>query len=127
MAGGGDRASRVEWVIGLASAMLVLAMVGYLVREAVWAAGTLPELSVAEERSEPTPGGQLRFVVANRGGRTARAVSVALTVSENGRAVTRRLTIDYVPARSEVAGGFLLPPGPGHLDTTLAVEGYLDP
>ena len=37
------------------------------------------------------------------------------------------MTIDYVPAHSQVTGGLYLPADAAELDVELAVEGYVDP
>lgn len=121
MARGPGLAGRVEWVLGAVSALLVLAVVGFLVREGLGPAAAPPDLRVAEAPSSVP--GQIRFAVGNRGGRTARSVTVALVLG----AERRTLTVDYVPAHSEVTGGFLLPPGVDRAETGLEVEGYLDP
>jgi hypothetical protein len=42
MASSDTLAQRIEWLLGIASALLVLALAGYLVHEATGPAGTLP-------------------------------------------------------------------------------------
>jgi uncharacterized protein (TIGR02588 family) len=127
MASSDTLAQRIEWLLGVASALLVLALAGYLVHEATGPAGTLPDLAVVLA-DEPAPQDQVRFMVTNHGGRTAQSVTVSLTLDRDGAPAMRRsLTIDYVPAHSQATGGFILPPGARGLDPALAVEGYLDP
>lgn len=121
-------AERIEWTVGGVSAVLVAALLGYLIYEFLATSRSLPDLIVTETPEPGDPPGQIRFMLSNRGGRTASAVSVLLTLRDGGRVVAeRRLTIDYVAAGSDAAGGFLLPPGSGDLTAVLAVEGYLDP
>ncbi len=123
------RTERLEWALGLVSGAIVLAIVGYLAVEGLTSAGALPDLVVAPGPAAETDGaGQLRFTLANRGGRPASAVAVSLTLRDGDRiAAVRRLMVDQVPARSTVSGAFLLPPEADGLSPTLAVDGYLDP
>lgn len=113
----------LEWVLGALSALVVLLIGGYLVREGL-SETEAPSLSVA--MAAPS-GGALPFVVRNDGGRTATSVAVSLTLSRDGAFVgERRLVIDYVPGMSEVEGAFMLS-GLEGLDRALAVEGYVHP
>jgi uncharacterized protein (TIGR02588 family) len=82
--------------------------------------GTPPVISVAVE---PAPPGEVRFTVRNEGGRTATAVALSLRLGDGAE---RRLVIDYLPARSEASGGFVLPPG-AEAQPEITVEGYVDP
>jgi uncharacterized protein (TIGR02588 family) len=123
-------ADLVEWGLGILSAVLVLALCGYLAYEALTGSATLPVLEA--ELVPAAPGeapDQLRFVVRNTGGHTATAVSLALVLyDEAGEpAGERRIVLDYLPGHSEATGGFILPPGGERLRPELVVEGYLDP
>ena len=65
--------------LGIASALVVLAIAGFLVCEAVGGSKSLPDLHVALLPPDPdAPPGQVRFVARNDGGRTATAVALAL-------------------------------------------------
>ena len=121
---GDRRVDRVEWIAGAVSAVLVLSMLGYLIMLGVRGSNADPELEVIEV---PGSAGQMRFAVLNRGGRTASNVTVALQLATDTGAPERRsLTIDFVPAHSQVSGAFLL--DPAELATArLIVESYLDP
>lgn len=115
------RAERVEWGLGFACGLLVLALVGYLAWEGLTAGRTPPRLSVATAAGEP---GEVRFVVRNDGGRAATDVALSLRTGEEGE---RRLVIDYLPGHSEASGRFLLPAGPSHEVAEVVVEGFVDP
>lgn len=119
------RAGRIEGIVGLVSAALVLAIVGVLVFELTRPGAPLADLVVAET----TPAAeQLGFEVVNRGRRTAAAVTVALTLREDGEIVDKRtVVIDFVPARSRATGWFVLDADDRGLVRALTVESYLDP
>jgi uncharacterized protein (TIGR02588 family) len=121
---------RIEWVLGLLSALIVLALAGFLVREAVSGPKDLPDLRIERLPADPdAPPGDVRFVVRNEGEQTATAVSLALVLRDTaGASVSeRRLVIDYLPGRSEATGAFVLEEVDPRLRQELLVEGYLDP
>lgn len=123
-------ADRIEWALGIASALVVLAIAGFLVREAVGGSKSLPDLHVALLPPDPdAPPGQVRFVARNDGGRTATAVALAVVLRDADGAPVgeRRLVIDYLPGRSEATGGFVLGEDAASLRPEIVVEGYLDP
>jgi uncharacterized protein (TIGR02588 family) len=123
-------AVRVEQWIGIASAVLVLAIAGLLVREALVRADEPPVLrgEILLPADEATPQAQVRFVVRNEGGQTATAISIALVLRDGDEVVDRqRLTLDYLPGHSEATGGFVLAAGAEALRPEIVVEGYLDP
>lgn len=116
-------AEALEWILGAVSALAILLIGGYLVREGL-SETEAPSLTVT---AEAPSGGVLPFLLRNDGGRTATSVAVSLTFSRDGALVgERQLVVDYVPGHSEVAGAFILP-GTDGLDRALAVEGYVDP
>lgn len=125
-----DRAAeRIEWALGLVSGVVVLGIIGYLALQGLSSARALPDLVVsAGPAAAPAGAPQLRFTLVNRGGRAATAVALSLTLRDGARVVGQRhLTVDQVPAHSQVTGAFLLPPDAPALTPELAVEGYLDP
>jgi uncharacterized protein (TIGR02588 family) len=117
---GADTAERVEWVLGMVCALVVLGLAAYLVRAGLDSGSTPPRLSVL---AVPAPPDGLRFTVRNDGGQTAAAVALSVRLPDGSQ---RRLVIDYLPGRSEVTGGFVLPP-PDGMPPEVVVEGYLDP
>jgi uncharacterized protein (TIGR02588 family) len=116
---GSRTAERVEWALGLACGLLVLALAGYLLWEGLSAGGTPPRLSVA---TVPGGSGEVRFTVRNDGGRAA--TDVALRLGDGGE---RRLVVDYLPSHSEASGSFVLPAGTPPEAAEVVVEGYIDP
>lgn len=107
--------ARLEWLAAVLSALVVIGLAGTLLMEALNGSETPPELSVTLE--PPVAEGQnlhLRFTVG-----------AALIVGE-GRP-SRRVTIDYVPPRSEVTGGFYVDPDEMSPGPVAVIEGYVDP
>ena len=124
MAGNSNLADRVEWVLGAASAAVVLAIVGFFVWQGLGETRAPARLSVAPVAAEA--GNELRFAVRNDGGRTATGVVVRLRVRSGDRVLEeRRLTLDYLPGHSEVMGAFALAAAGDAVE--LSVEGYVDP
>ena len=119
-------AGGVEWIVGAVSAGVVALTLGFLTLHAVRSAEAAPDLAIARERPEEPGAAQLRFVVSNAGERPARDVTVALRLRGNP-GDKRTLTIDFVPANSQVAGAFLLEGDARTPDYDLRVESYLDP
>lgn len=121
------RAGRIEAIVGLVSAALVLAIVGVLVFDAMRSDDGLPELTVEEDARSPEVPGQLRFVVVNLGQRAAASVTVALSLGDPGETDTRRVLVDFVPSHSQASGAFLLGERDRGRAAALSVESYLDP
>lgn len=126
----GETAARIEWALGILSAAVVLALVGYLAYAALAPSSTLPQLRAEVVPAAPgEAAAHLRFVVRNDGSQTATSVAVAVVLrgSDGNIVGERRIVIDYLPGHSEATGGFVLPGGAEALSPELVVEGYLDP
>lgn len=120
---------RIEWAISLLSGTLVLLMFGYLVYQVIGSSDAPPDLqvSISGEGRGDAPA-QLNFKVENRGDQAASTVTISLTSrNPDGAPPRSAVTLDFVPAHSEVTGAFLLNAGQAHDDMRLAVESYLDP
>lgn len=123
-----SRADRAQWIIGIVSAVIVALMFGLLLLHASRGTDGVPQLGITQQPVEPGTEGQLRFVVVNKGARTASAVTIALSFpTYPGGPEKRQVTIDFVPAYSQVTGAFLLDPAAEALPHYLSVESYLDP
>lgn len=120
-------AERVETVIGVASAVLVAAMVAHLLWQGV-AGGRRPPALFAALSQVRDGSDRLQFVLRNDGGRPATAVVLRLELRDGDAVVAERhLTVDYLPGGSSVTGAFLRPPASEALAPEVVVEGYLDP
>ncbi len=123
------RVSRLEWVAAAVAGLVVLGLVGMLLREAWSGADLPPDLRVELQAPILRDGrAHLRFTLANRGGQTAAGVGLTLQVRDGDAVVeTRRLTVDYVPGRSEASGGFYVDALRQGQVPVVAVDGYVDP
>lgn len=117
-------ANALEWGLGALSALVVLAITGYLVREGL----SETEEPVISVEAGDAADGVLPVTVRNDGGRTATSVAISLTVGGNGIPVEERyIVIDYVPGHSEAVGAFVLPEADPGLEPRVTVEGYVLP
>lgn len=119
--------TRGEWVLGIAGALLALAVCGLLAFQAITRDGE-PALQLEVTGWQQGPGGYAVSVqVTNSGGRTAEAVEVSGEVIRGGTTVeTGSVTIDYVPADSRRTATLVFsedPEGPG-ADLQVSLDGY---
>lgn len=100
-------ANRVEWSVGIVSAAIVLAMIGFILYEALFIRPGMPALEVIVERIAPISGGsRAEFRVVNDGNATAASVEIRGDLKHGGETVeSSSVTVDYVPANSERKGG----------------------
>jgi uncharacterized protein (TIGR02588 family) len=127
-AGGGVR-SRWEWVAAAVSTVLVLAVVGYLLYDAVARPQTPPSVEVQAGTVLKSAGLWLvEFSAHNRGHETAAGVQVQGELMEGERAVeTSEAMLDYVPGESVRRGGLFFRADPRAYRLELRALGYQEP
>ncbi len=120
----------VEWIVGLSSTLLVVAMIGFIGFEVFSEEGGPPRLAVSilDQRSKAAPN-ELLFEVANSADTTAAAVVVRgeLRGSGGGDAETSEATFDYVPAHSKARGALIFTSPVDGGNAAIRVVGYADP
>ena len=99
----------VEWVTGLASAVIVLAVIVWIAKDAFQDQDTSPDLAasllIIEKRSN---GFQASFEVFNSSSATASQVKVNAEILDGSNVVEKASTVlDYVPGRSKARGGLI--------------------
>ena len=116
----------LEWAaagLGLVLALLLIAIIG---REAL--AGRhdpVPVLVAEVEQIVATRAGHVvRFRVRNLSGQTAAAVQVEGKLTAGADEETSIATVDYVPGRSQAAGGLIFSADPGSGELELRVTGF---
>ena len=124
--------SRVQWIVGAMALLLVLGGIGILFYDE-WGSPSLPPLvSVRATRivAQPAGGYVVEFVAANRGGVTARALTVEgrLLDVEAGQEVGKSTaTITWVPPRAEREGGLFFSHDPRRYRLEIKPGGYERP
>jgi uncharacterized protein (TIGR02588 family) len=103
------RRNWVEWVALLGSAVLVLSVVGFLVVDGLTDDGQppVPVVALRTEEAYPTDlGWILPATVSNDGDTAAEALVLRATASVDGTEEESEVTIDYLPAGTEVEISF---------------------
>lgn len=136
-AGGGEKheATVLERIVGLAGAAIVLAVIGFMLHEAIWGERSPPDLEVELVRVVPSGDDYLAEIrVENRGGDTAAAVTVTGRLVPPGvpgasqpEAERATAMIDYVPPASEVRAGLFFDTRPTADTLQLSADGYVRP
>ncbi|HEX2210823.1 MAG TPA: TIGR02588 family protein [Longimicrobium sp.] len=126
---GGGVKSRWEWVAAAVSTALVLAVVGYLLYDAVGRPRTPPAVVVAADGVLHSGGVWLvEFRATNRGYETAAAVRIEGELMRGDSAVeTSEAVLDYVPGRSVRYGGLFFRNDPRAYRLELRALGYQEP
>ena len=121
--------SVAEWIVAIASAALVLAMLGFLVYDGVRSPKTPPNVTVEVDSIQTAgPGYLLLFRARNTGRTTAAEVLVEGELeADSGRVETSETTLDYVPAEGEQHGGLYFRQDPRRFRLRLRAQGYRVP
>lgn len=128
-AGPASRPNAIEWVVGALCALLVVAMIGFVLYQGVVEATPRPAITV--ERGDVGPAGdgfRVGFRALNSGGQTAAGVTVEGVLLRDGRQIeASEVQLDYVPARSERRGALLFTVDPRTHQLELRAKGYRQP
>ena len=129
--------SKLEWLIGSVSMLLVLTGIGFLLYEA-WTGTSLPPMvTLRVDRTTETPRGYVvEVTAANTGGTTARAVTIegrllepAAGAGSSGQTApkvveTSSATLQWVPAHAERRGGLFFSRDPADYQLRVRPLGY---
>lgn len=119
-----------EWAVAAAGVAILLAMVGYLLWEAVAQPSSgAPDIVISRTEVVPLGGRYLvRFHVINKGNSTGANVAVSGTLQDGDKVIeASRTTIDFVPQHSESEGGLFFDTDPSAYRLGLRIEGYVRP
>lgn len=126
MSGAPPQRPVVEWVVGIASALIVAALTAYLIHRAAFDDPTPALLEVALERVETTDQGQvIRIKLTNRGDTAAAAIAVSATPPDP--ALRKQITFDQIAPRSTRFGALIYAAPISADDVDIAIDGYTDP
>ncbi|HVH11935.1 MAG TPA: TIGR02588 family protein [Longimicrobium sp.] len=128
VASGGVK-SRWEWVAAAVSTVLVLAVVGYLLYDAVAQPRTPPAVTLQADTVLKADGlWVVRFRAHNQGHATAAAIHVQGALMEGDRTIeTSDAVLDYVPGESVRHGGLFFRADPRAYRLELRAHGYQEP
>jgi uncharacterized protein (TIGR02588 family) len=121
--------SRLERVVAAAGAVILLAMIGYLVFYALTKPDGPPKISFETGPVEAAGSGYVvQFTVRNDGYSTASALEIrGRLVQGDSIAEESRATIDHVPEQSARRGGLFFSRNPALYQLGLRAEGYTSP
>lgn len=120
---------RLEWIVAAFSSVIVLALIGFILYEAITKTGTEPDIRFEFAKAVPmTEGHAIEFLVHNDGHVTVADVQIEGTAElGGGETETSTVTLNYLPADSdtEIGLGFSREVNPEQV--TLRVLGYTYP
>lgn len=119
----------VEWVTGLAATTIVLAMIGWMVFEAMTSDDRPPELAVQILTIDPLPSGwRVMIEVRNSGDQAAAAVEIKGSLLNGATAIEEAgMTFDYIAAGSTSRGGLLFVNNPSLHQLQVVPSGFTEP
>ncbi|CAO3435115.1 TIGR02588 family protein [Azospirillum endophyticum] len=131
--GGAERApptSPLEWVLAGVGALLIAAMIAYMVQYALSEHGSVPgemEVTVVETRAGGL-GHTVRFQIRNRTAATAATLMVRGELRSGDRVVEAvEAQFDYLPPYSERYGGLIFQHDPAGFELRIFPTGYSEP
>jgi uncharacterized protein (TIGR02588 family) len=118
-----------EWVVAALGAALVAATIFYLVWLALSRDDAPPDVQVVAGGVHALANGYVvEFRAVNAGGQAAAGLLVEGELSgPQGTVETAEATVDYLPPRSERAGGLIFKEDPRRHELRLSAKGYVDP
>ena len=119
----------IEWLTGLVSAALVIALIGWVGYEAATGSETPPDLTVEQGKVENVSDGyRVQFAIRNSAPTTAAAVVVRGEIRDRDTVVEdAEISFDYVPAQSQARGALFFETDPSGKAVTVRAVGYTDP
>jgi uncharacterized protein (TIGR02588 family) len=124
-----SRVSAIEWVLGALSAAMVVAIIGFLLYQALAVSVRPPQFDVVAGKTERRGDAYyVAFQVFNRGGATVADVTVEGQLMDGDRSLeTGETVLDYLPGQSERQGALVFRNDPGRHRLLLGVRGYREP
>jgi uncharacterized protein (TIGR02588 family) len=118
-----------EWMTAAAGLVIVLAVLAFLLIEAVRGSESPPQIRINVLGVEAQEGYYLvRLQVSNKGGSTVAQLVVEGTVTlQKGEIQRSQVTLDYVPARSKRGAGLFFTSDPIKARLEVRAIGYQDP
>ncbi|TFV57733.1 TIGR02588 family protein [Geodermatophilus sp. DF01-2] len=123
---GGQGTPPAEKLVGVLGALLVAALLGFLIHQAVAVRESGPRLSVAVTSIEEAGEGYaVHFTAVNDGGATAEAVQISGTLRRQGEVVDQAVSqLAYLPPDSRHRGALIFSEDPRRGDLVVGPAGY---
>lgn len=118
-----------EWVVGGLSGLLVVAMIGFILYDAISGSTRRPDITVEAGQVVAAGGGfRVDFRALNRGDVTAAHVEIEGHLKRGGQTVETSVTeFDYLPPHSGRSGGLFFRNDPRQYHLQLGAKGYSEP
>ena len=119
----------IEWLTGLVSAVIVLAVIAWIGKDALMDRDSSPALKgVALQTEKQSEGYQVHFEMRNESSATASDVTVHGEI-RNGETLveTSQTKLDYVPGRSRTKGGLIFQADPTGKTIIIRASAYNEP
>jgi uncharacterized protein (TIGR02588 family) len=118
-----------EWIVGGIGCVLVAAVVGFLVQEALFGNSQPPDIKLSVSSVIQTGNGYLIEITAeNQGGKTAEGVVLGGELRSGAETVEQsHTTIEYLPPRSKKRAGLFFTRNPRDYELRVRPLGYEDP
>jgi uncharacterized protein (TIGR02588 family) len=125
----GRAAPLLEWLVGGLGAVLVGGAIAFLAYHALTRDRSPPDVRVVVERVLELDNGYLvQFRAFNQGGSPAAQLTIEGEVAgPDGSAEASEAVLDYLPARSDRAGGLVFSRDPRAGQLSLRATGYAEP
>ena len=119
----------LEWGVGALGALIVAAVIGFLLYQGLAGDASPPEIHVEIKHIAPVRDGfRVQFEARNAGGEAAAQVTIEGVLSRPGaEPETSAVTLGYLPARSERGGGLFFSADPRGGDLSVRARSYEDP
>lgn len=119
----------VEWVTGLAATLIVVAMIGWMVFEAMTKEDRPPELVAQILAIDPQPSGwRVMIEIRNSGDQAAAAVEVKAALLDGPEPIEEAgMTFDYIAAGSTSRGGLVFVNNPSLHQLQVVPSGFTEP
>ena len=125
-----QRIPALEWFAALLGLAIILAMLGFLLIEALRSESRKPPLMHVEfvGLTAGEAGHVLEVKVVNSSGQTGAAVQIEGELKDGGRVVeTSNANVSYVPGESQRRAGLIFKHDPRRYEVELRVTGYEQP
>lgn len=119
----------IEWATGAVSAVIVIAVIIWIAKDAIFDRDTSPNLAGSVVHVEQRSGGyQVQFEVRNSASATASQVTVRGEVRDDGTLVeTTQTVVDYIPGHSKANGGLIFQHDPDGKAIHILATAYNEP